>query len=251
VNEVSEIDIEAWLDGELEPSRMIDVEDHLARNPQEAARVMADMRNRNALRLIARRDAAVSPVVRKSAERLDRRFRRRRMVRRLSVPTIAVAIVALGLSAPGDLPIIGPNASLQAAPTYLDDAIQSHRTTQLRASMISQPEVTSFDPADVMRYTQIKVPRLPVGWQIMDVQLFPSDEGPALQLSVRADSGQLLSIFAIRATSSAPTEPLAVRWGGDSIAYWKSGPFSYALTGAGTPEQLDALADRLEDASLS
>ncbi|MCE7077887.1 anti-sigma factor, partial [Bordetella bronchiseptica] len=46
---VTEIDLNAYVDGQLDPARRIEVEDFLSRHPEEAMRVMADLRQRDAL----------------------------------------------------------------------------------------------------------------------------------------------------------------------------------------------------------
>jgi anti-sigma factor RsiW len=249
-DDISEVDLQAYVDGELDVKRAVQVEDFLARHPDEAVRVMADLRTRSALRLLAGSGLPISAPIRRTALRLRRGFRKRGIIRAMSASTIAAALLALLLPT-GGLPLLGGHGSAAAAPAYVDDALMSHRTTLLRAAMASQPETTHFDPADLMRATRIRVPRLPEGWRIHDVQLFPSDEGPALQLSVRTREGQLYSIFAVRASTSAPKQPSAVRRGGESIAFWRQGDLSYALTGAVTPEELGRVADDLEDNAFS
>ncbi|MGK0631806.1 anti-sigma factor family protein, partial [Bordetella bronchiseptica] len=47
---MTEIDLNAYVDGQLDPARRIEVEDFLSRHPEEAMRVMADLRQRDALR---------------------------------------------------------------------------------------------------------------------------------------------------------------------------------------------------------
>lgn len=246
-DDLSPVDIEAYIDGELDAERVVQVEGYLARHPDAAARVMADLRVRSALRLLAQSHAEMPTAISQKASRLVQKFRRRSVMGILSAPTMVAALLGLLLLAPGDLPLLGTHGAAAAAPAYVDDAIMSHRTSLVRALMASQPETTHFDPADLMRTTRIRVPQLPEGWRIQDVQLFPSDEGPALQLSVRTQQGQPLSIFAIRAPTTAPMDPAAIRKNGASIAFWKEGDLSYALTGAATPEELDRIASDLED----
>ena len=48
---IAEADLHAFIDGQLEAARRIEVEDHLARHPDVAAQVMADMRARDMLQL--------------------------------------------------------------------------------------------------------------------------------------------------------------------------------------------------------
>ena len=48
---ITETDIHAFVDGQLDVARRIEVEDYLAGHPEIAAHVMADMRARDALAL--------------------------------------------------------------------------------------------------------------------------------------------------------------------------------------------------------
>src|SRR4051812_9508923 len=58
---ITETDIHAFIDGQLDVARRIEVEDYLARHPEVAARVMADMRARDALALAFGGGAAPPP----------------------------------------------------------------------------------------------------------------------------------------------------------------------------------------------
>ncbi|MFJ0650948.1 hypothetical protein WLW13_19815, partial [Bordetella bronchiseptica] len=78
---VTEIDLNAYVDGQLDPARRIEVEDFLSRHPEEAMRVMADLRQRDALRWAlgasqqAPADGADTPTAvhtRRLARRLER-----------------------------------------------------------------------------------------------------------------------------------------------------------------------------------
>ena len=62
---------------------------------------------------------------------------------------------------------------------------------------------------------------------------------------IRTPEGQELSIFAVRAGSAAPRSPMAIRHGNASVAYWRAGDMSYALTGMEEPETLDLSAEGL------
>lgn len=241
-DDICEIDLAAYIDGELDTERTCKVERYLAARPAEAAKIMADLASRDALRLIAQRRGLSKPA-------LGMRPWRRKRGARLGRPArVAAACVALALAA-----VVAFNVSEQsvaAVPAYLDDALMSHRVTMLRSRMPSQLEAPLFDAGDLMRETRIRVPELPKGWQVLDAQLFPSDEGPALQLLVRTHKQGALSIFAVHGASTAPTEPSAVRREGQSIAFWRKGDVSYAIIGDGTPEEIDRIADDLEDSDL-
>ncbi|MGE0775862.1 MAG: anti-sigma factor [Sphingomonadaceae bacterium] len=248
---ITEIDINAYIDGELDDERRLHVEDWLAHHPDAAAQVMADLHLNGVLRLAKHQSHQPSARVRDAARRLNDVLHRRRPLRGLRLPILVAATVAALIAAPVRLPLIGPDGSASAAPTYLDDAVRAHRTAQMRAQMHSMPESVSFDAGEVLLNTRIRVPKLPAGWRIRDVQLFPSAEGPALQLSIETGDGMSLSMFAIYATSGAPADPIAIRHDGETVAYWQEEQVSYAMVGNGTPEQLDRLADDLEDNDLA
>jgi anti-sigma factor RsiW len=48
---ITEADLLAYVDDQLDVARRIEVEDYLAGNPAKAAEVMADLKDRDALRL--------------------------------------------------------------------------------------------------------------------------------------------------------------------------------------------------------
>lgn len=238
---IGEIDLAAYVDGELDLERACQVELHLSRQPRQAARVMADLASRSALRLIARQRGAASTDNGSPVSAMSLGGRRR-------YTTVAMlCIAALGAMI---VPNLG-SRSIATPPAYLDDAMMSHRITLMRARMVSQPESPHFDAQDLERETHIRVPRLPENWHVLDAQLFPSDEGPALQLLIRTAEGGSLSIFAVRGTSNAPSEPSAVQRGDQSIAYWRKGDISYAVIGDGPPDEIDRIADDLEDNDLA
>jgi len=240
---VREFELDAYMDGELCLDRRLAVEDHLSRDPAAAARLMADLHARTALRLVHQPHDKPSSAMIEAAERLQRQLdgapRRRWLppVGRLSAAAAVLALFAL---------FAVPNGEVVASPpAYLSDALMAYRTGLLRESMASFVETPDYDRHEVLRETHIRVPRLPAGWRVIDVQLFPSDDGPALQLMIRTASGHAASIFAVRAKSAAPLQPVAIRRGTRSVAYWQANDISYAMIGAEAPEILDLAATDL------
>src|SRR3546814_15431563 len=95
-----------------------------------------------------------------------------------------------------------------AVPEFVEEALMSHRTAMVRSRMPSQVEIPNFDPADVRNATHIAVPEMPRGWRVEDVQLFPSDYGPSLQLVTDVGPDRLLSLFTALATEDLPGVPV-------------------------------------------
>ncbi len=247
---IAEIELDAYVDGELDLVRQLAVEDALARSPDAAARLLARLRDRTALRLAQSPLAAASRPLHTAAERLGERLARTHRPYALwRKPALrAAALIALI----GGLTVAFPLArGVQAnPPAYVSEAVMSYRTSLLRVAMPSQVESHVFDTGDIDRRTRIRVPTLPADWRIMDVQIFPSDTGPALQLMVRTDDRRTISIFAVRSSEAAPSRPATIRRGDTSVAYWRRGDVAYALTGLEPPAALDVAAEDLANNRL-
>lgn len=243
---ISEAEIHAYLDGELDLRRRLAVEEHLAANPAAAKRFLEDLRLRTALRLLADEIDAPPAAMREAASRLSTRLGGAppRRLRHLFTMRVMQGLAAAALL----VIILLPARDVVASPPgYVGEAVDAYRTGLLRAEMLSQVETPRFDAGEVRRQTQIRVPRLPARWTVTDAQIFPSEQGPALQLMVRTDEDRKLSIFAVRAESDAPSEPTAVRHEGTSVAYWREGDMSYAVAGADEPNSLDGAAEDLAE----
>jgi anti-sigma factor RsiW len=232
--EISETEVEAYIDGELDLERRLAVESWLVEHPESAVRVIADFRSRTALALL-QLEVTGSARLMANAARLSRRLpsvpTAPRRLMSIAAGVVLAILIGVGLIFPGSQAVAEP-------PRYVADAFMAYRTAVLRANMASQPESPVLDKGEILRATRIKVPPLPAGWQLTDAQIFPSHDGPALQIMVRAADGKRLSIFAVRSPSAAPRLPVSVRRGDMSVAYWRNGDVAYAVTGSSEPEAL-------------
>lgn len=229
----SDQEIDAYVDGQLDTEGRFGVEDYLRGHPDIAARVMGDLGRRSALQLLAR-DSAPLPS-RFAEERwtpaspVQPKWRRWAPMAGVSAMGIAAAFVVM----------------LQGPPGYVEDALASHLVAGMRAGMDSQLETPKFDAREIARATNIAVPRVPADWKVTDVQLFPTDRGPALVMALRTKDGDHLSLFTTRERNRAPQRPDSVREGSHSVAYWRRGEMSYALVGDSEPSALDDSAETL------
>jgi anti-sigma factor RsiW len=233
--EPSELDLHAYVDDQLDAGQRFAVESHLSRNPALAAQVMGELGTRTALRLLAAVEEPSSPRLIRNAQKLDVRPRRSTFWRKAApAGGLAIAAAISGLLLIPDHP-----------PAYVDLALASHKVAMMRADMASQVEAPALDAQEIQASTQISLPSLPANWRVTDVQLFPGNSGPALLIAIRTQEGERLSLYALRERSAAPDVPNAVRDGGYSVAYWRRGEMSYALTGDDDPVTIDATAEGL------
>ena len=233
-DEPSELDLHAYVDDQLDIGRRFAVETHLSGNPPLAARVMGELSTRTALRLLAHDGAAPSAAMLGKAESLGKPPRRPAWRKGFALGGASLAAAVFGFLLLPDAP-----------PSYVDMALSSHRVAMMRAHMTSHAVPPALNTAEIMASTQINLPALPAHWHVTDVQIFPAGNGPALLVAIRTDQGEQLSIFAIRKRSNAPEIPDAIREGLQSVAYWRRGDMSYALTGEADPNAVDETAEFL------
>lgn len=140
-----------------------------------------------------------------------------------------------------------PSETASAA-SFIEEADASYDASQARLRMVSQIESQNLDRGEIAGATGIDLPALPLGWTVQDVQVYPSDLGPAVAMVMKTPQGESVSLFATRAETPAEKLPLVESREGRSLAYWESGPFAYALTGEVASARILSLASVLAPA---
>ncbi|MGH6859133.1 MAG: anti-sigma factor family protein, partial [Phyllobacterium sp.] len=214
IDPITQADLDAYVDEQLDGARRIEVAGYLSEHPQVAARVMADLRGRDELRLALSVPASVPGLASaQAAERLQRSLGRRRIFANLRRVAAVGVLVGLGWMAHagfGPLTVSQVVASTPP-PTYVEDAVRAHRTSLVRAGMESQPETGRYDPAEIRAATAIIMPQLPDEWKVRDVQLFPSTFGPSIELEIGSTGIGPVSLFAVRPGTFDVVKPKVVR----------------------------------------
>ena len=234
VDPITDSDLIAFVDGELDVMRRLEVEAHLARNPEVAARIMADMHDSDALRAAFARLPGPGPERNQTlARRLDRSLRWRSVTARLRRAAAIAILVGAGWLAHAEVGVFGVPDTFASPidPTFVEDAAQARQTAQLRARMVSQRPPPSYDRADIEAATGIRLPDLPAGWTVRDVQVFPAHHGAGVEVAIDAGSLGEVSLFATHRKSGA-REKEVVRSSDGTTAYWTAGGSTYALSGA-------------------
>ncbi|SFU22292.1 anti-sigma factor [Mesorhizobium sp. YR577] len=247
---VVDTDLDAYVDDQLDAGRRIEVEAYLSGNPETAARVMSDLRARGELRLaLAGPKGMARPATGDAARRLERGLARRRLVGSLQrVAAIAVFVGVGWMAHAGFGPlVISEVVASTPPPDYVNDAVMSHRTTALRASMASQPAVPDYDPDEIRAATAIVMPGLPKDWQVADVQLFPSKFGPSVEMAIKTEKLGAVSLFAVRPGTFDVVKPTVADMQDVTAAYFQIGEVAYALVAKADALDLDRAASQLSD----
>ena len=241
---ITEADLLAYVDDQLDVARRVEIEEDLAQHPEAAAQVMTDLKNRDALRLIFLAELPRPPeTMLEAAARLERAFGWREAGLRLRRIAAVVALVGFGwfAHAQGELGITGSEASPKP-PAFVEDALHSHETAFLRARMMSQRGTAAYDPAEILTATGIRLPALPDGWRILDAQVFPSREGHSVEMAIDAGDLGRVSLFAAHAAAFNVIAPTLARFERAKAVYWQTGPLAYALTGTGSDKAIEQAA---------
>lgn len=239
MTQISDIDLQAFVDGELDPMRRIAVIDHLIKEPQACRQVLLDLKIAETLR--ASRAVPMSDDDRgvALARSLSARVNRSRLFSARSAFGGAVA-AALALAVG-----LGVAIGFQKPPLYLQEALESRQAATVRLAMRSQIETVGFDSRDIRSATRIRVPELPDGWRIVDAQVFPSDFGPALQLSIATADGGTVSLFATHARAGAPAQPQLTKINDATLVAWETAGNTYVMSGH--PAEPETLLDAAHD----
>ncbi len=229
---VTEADLMAYVDGELDFARKVEVEGHLAGDPALASRIMGELRTRGELRLaLAEPSLPDDATTSRIAEALRRTLRRRRPLRRLMRAATVVLLIGGGWIATDRLGLldISPSVASAPPPAFVLDALASFRTTSLRNHMPSQTEVKRYDREEILSATAIHMPDLPQDWVIDDVQVFPSTYGPSVSVAIETDDLGRVALHAAR-PGTVETLPIgAVQDGLETAAFWQEADVAYAL----------------------
>jgi anti-sigma factor RsiW len=244
---LSDEDLYAYIDNQLDVARRVEVESYLAERPQAAAQVMADLRNRDELRMaLAVAPQRVRPATTDAARRVDGALIRQAWFSRFRPALAATVLLVLGWSAHAlTVPNFTPlNGSL---PAYVEAAVNARQTSLLRAAMFSQPEAPDYDRSEVLSATAITMPELPANWVVTDVQVFPSNFGPSVEMAIKTERYGTLSLFAARPGGFDVAQVTTLEMTELSGAHWQIGEIAYALLGERSTHDLGEAAIALAE----
>lgn len=210
---IGEAELNAYVDGQLDQTGRVEIEERLASNPALAARVMADLAMRDALRLAFPLSASpAEPQAHAWARRLEGALRRRRFVAGLTRLAAAVAIFALGWGASSGwerLHRLPDQTALLAKATALGEQVN------------------------------VRLPRLPQGWSIVDARL--ADTGKGVQLTFATPEFGELSLVARNSEDVGIVFP-TVNTGEDNSIHWQLVNDRYELASNLTGKPLEYAA---------
>jgi anti-sigma factor RsiW len=242
----TEAEIQAYIDGELDLPRRIEVEAHLEANPTLAAQVMADLRLRDALRLAFAEDAGIRVASYENARLLGRAVRWRRLTVRLRRVAAVVLLVGIGWGAQSLLGVTRIDSASAGIPAYADEAGDAYRTVLYRHLVDPAEPKGGLKPEDLAK-APITLPDLPQGWSIRSIEVVPWDGGSGFEATIDTDRFGLVTLFAASTDGFDVQQPQAQRANDVTVAYWQVGPAVYALCAEARADDLLTAANGLAD----
>jgi anti-sigma factor RsiW len=243
-HDVTDIDLQAYLDGQLDTAGRIEVEAYLQAHPEAAALVMEDLRLRDELRLfLAEADWPAPPATIGLARQLTRALGWRSLGRRLRQGLVAAMLIGAGWLAHAEFALfVDQVAAAHPVPAFADEAAEAYQAVRLKLDAGSNPDPVLLPLAAEHTGGLLPVPTLPGTLRLLGSDLVPWDGGTAL-LAVYADRhGGVVTLFAAEVDSFAVTAPEAAAVRGLPTVFWQHGPFAYALNGALPAADLLAIA---------
>ena len=122
---------------------------------------------------------------------------------------------------------------------------RAYKTTAVREQIKPQSAAANYNPEEIRASTAIVLPELPGDWRVTDAQIYPSEFGPSVEMTVDAGRDGHLSLFAVRPGNFAVKEVSHIKRDDVQTAYWQIGEVAYALIGDGQAAQLDGDAEKL------
>ena len=239
---VTEADLHAYVDGQLDPERRVEVEAHLGAHPDEAARVMEGLRLRDELRLFLAGEAGEAwppaPETVAMGRRLARALRLRVLLPRLWGGVAAACLVGLGVglgwmghAGLGGLAGAGAEVAASPAEVLADDAAQAWHVARLEPDA---PDPSGAGPPSApASHAAVPGPELtlPGGLRRVGADLMPWDGGTAaVELLITPEGDELVLL-----TAETPTpgleRPETETADGVTTVSWRSGRYAYALSG--------------------
>ena len=238
-----EIELHAYVDGDLDEETMARVEHYLASHADAAARVREYLQQKNTLRRLARSADAVqaSPRIDELKDRLARRLRppgRWGWQRSL----IVAAMFAAGWV--GHM-LLQP---LVDGPGFTEEVLQAHL-------------LTTVDPTEVLPISKDRLTRLftrvgaerrlpdlaSFGFQPIGAELVPSDEGILLHVPYRDAKGTTISYFLVHDDEIAEVPRHILHRDGVTLAYWQHQHDRYAVAAPLTDDEVSRIVTYLDE----
>ena len=242
----SEAELHAFVDGQLDQRRHMEVGAYLADHPDDMQRVAAYRAQNNELKAVLGDDSCrlLTGRLADLHEQMTRSLVRRRQVTRSAfavVPAIAAVVIGIAVTWPVE---------------QLDDqTVASSRggggigMTEPRAHHLVSAEIETRDPSELSGWFAERIGGQTTnapdyhdfGLSLVGGRVLTTTDGPAIQFLYQANTGDRVVLFIAMRDSEMHTALTSIRDGQASL-YWRDGRYLYGLTGTMGRDELFTVA---------
>ena len=234
---VSETELQAYLDGELDDDRARAVELFIAEHPDEAARARRYRRQMVLLRRAYRPllERPIPPSMPRTLQATAQGSRERRGTRLAAIAAAGLLLLAASAGSGWWLRGVVPaDAPLEQA--FVSDAVAAHLTFAVE---VRHPVEVGRDEEDHLVTwlsrrlgVQLTAPDLRTpGWELVGGRLLPASVGPAAQFMYQDATGRRVTLYVRAAADPEETAFRFARHDPLSAFYWQEGGAAWALLG--------------------
>lgn len=252
-DQITDLDLMAYADGQLDAARRQAVELFLAASPEDALMVEAIMEQNADLR-VALSGVAKEAVPDRLMAVLERERRPRPILRpALKAAALAALMIMSGLGGwwVGHDPRPMPPAFLAVAPGPIDGEAAAVIKTMGMGGIEEAVETALPSRTDRLGL-RLAAPDIDLA-ELAVAELLEMGGRPTLQLRLAESGGRSLALYLQTRRTAEPATVRLVEAGAGypgPAAYWQDGPLVWALTGDVAAAELSALAEELAAAML-
>jgi anti-sigma factor RsiW len=233
---ITEADLQAYIDDQLEPTRRIEVEGYLALHAGEAAQVMDGLRVRNEIRFFLADGAGEGPPPAVETVVLGRRLAQSLRVRSM-LPALGKALAAaclVGVGWFGHAVMDDPGQEVAAAMDPSDelagDAAQAFHLVHMKLTDGKFAVLGPIAGPDAGLVSGL-IAALPPGFRHIASDSVPWEGGTARLVLLVGPRGENLVLMVAETATHGIDRPETDTDGGVNTVSWWSGRYAYALSG--------------------
>lgn len=242
-----DLDIAAYVNGQLDGERRFVVAEYLSAHPDRAAEVMEGLRLTEGLRLaIGSIETTAPPALALVAAKLTQGLQGRNRLRRWLPFAAAIAMFGFGWGAQSVVSMSGSGHQASDAAALFEAALDAQDAVKLRMSVANDLGALPRNAKEISDRLGITLPDLPKGWTIRAAQVVATPERPGVALIIdTADLGEIM-LFSVLRNVDGPDNPAdtATR-NGRTLAFFERGRTAYVLVDS-SGSQLDLRRDAEE-----